>query len=195
MIAIVDSSGANIASIVFALQRLGFTAKLTTDPQQIQQAHHVILPGVGAAQAAMQQLEKSNLIEVIKNLTQPVLGICLGMQLLYQFSEEGDVPCLGIIPGKIKRLNATTSLPVPHMGWNRCNFNNNSELFKNIGDGSYFYFVHSYAAPVTENTLAITEYSRSFAAAVQHNNFFATQFHPERSGEAGAKVLQNFLNI
>lgn len=195
MIAIVDSGGANIASIVFALQRLGLDAALTKDPKKIQQASHVILPGVGAAKAAMQQLQQYDLIEVIKGLTQPVLGICLGMQLLYEYSAEGKVSCLDVISGKIQKLNVIDSLPIPHMGWNSCCLVRESPLFKDIPDNSYFYFVHSYAAPITVDALAATEYSENFAAAVQKDNFFATQFHPERSGVVGAKLLQNFINL
>jgi glutamine amidotransferase len=195
MITIVESGGANIASIVFALERLGYTAQLSCDSEEIKASTHVILPGVGSAEAAMRVLKKHGLEQTIRSLTQPVLGICLGMQVLFDFSEEGHVECLKIIPGKIELFPDTLGLPVPHMGWNTIMTQENSPLLKNIPQNTHMYFVHSYRTSVTKNTTAITEYGENFAACVQHHNFFGTQFHPERSGEMGAQLLKNFLEL
>src|SRR5579871_3937692 len=155
MIAIVDSGGANIASIRFALQRLGANSELTKDPTVIKNATHVIIPGVATAGMAMQQLKQYNLIEVLRQLTQPVLGICLGMQLFYEFSAEDNVLCLGIIPGQIKKLQPSPLLAVPHMGWNKLKLLRRSSLLQSVMDDSYVYFVHSFAAPVAEQTCAV----------------------------------------
>lgn len=195
MIAIIDSGGANIASILFALERLGVTAELTTKAKTIRAASHVILPGVGAAKAAMQRLHKYALVDVIKELKQPVLGICLGMQLFYEYSDEGDVACLGFIRHRVREIKPGPDLVVPHMGWNKLQLVSDSGLFQNIPSGSHAYFVHSYAAPLTEHSIAVTEYGQPFAAAIQINNFYATQFHPERSGKVGQQVLANFLRL
>lgn len=193
-VAIINSGGANIASILFALERLNVIAKLTSDATEIKKASHVILPGVGAAKIAMENLQQLKLIDTIRSLTQPVLGICLGMQLLYEFSEEGNVPCLGVVKGNIAKLQPQPQLTIPHMGWNTLKMVGQSPLFKNIEDSSYVYFVHSYAAPITNATIAATNYNQNFTAAMQQENFFGTQFHPERSGEVGSKILYNFIN-
>jgi len=192
-VAIVDGGGANIASLTFALARLGVKGRLTADPGVIRAASHVILPGVGAARSAMQRLKDTGLETVIPKLTQPVLGICLGLQLLFERSEEGDSICLGVLPGAVRRFDPAAGRPVPHMGWNRVIQVRNSPLLSDIPDGSYFYFVHSYAAETGDTTVACTEYGWSFSAVVQSGNFLATQFHPERSGLLGSQVLRNFL--
>lgn len=195
MITIVDSGGANIASILFALERLGASALVSCDPFEITKASHVILPGVGAADNIMQRLHSLALADVIRNLTQPVLGICVGMQVLFEFSEEGDVVCLNKIPGKVKKLEVNDQLVLPHMGWNRLAMTSDSPLLHNIPDASYAYFVHSFAVPVLVSTCAVTHYGQSFSAVVQHQNFFGTQFHPERSGALGRQMLKNFLEL
>jgi imidazole glycerol-phosphate synthase subunit HisH len=193
-VAIVDSGGANIASLRYALERLGVTGVLTTDAAVIRRADRVLLPGVGAAAAAMERLRAHGLDQLIPTLTQPVLGICLGLQLLFARSEEDDAECLGIMPGTARRLEGTPHRPVPHMGWNQIKHAGTHPLLAGIPPGSYFYFVHSYAAGVGEETVATSDYGGDFSAAVQHRNFLAAQFHPERSGPLGARLLQNFLN-
>jgi glutamine amidotransferase len=192
-VAIIDSGGANIASLQYALQRLGIEAQLTTDPDEVRASGRVIMPGVGAAGAAMQQLRDYRLVDVIRRLTQPVLGICLGMQLLADASEEEDVECLGIIPGIATRLEAEAGLPVPNMGWCPVAVRQPHELFDDIDDGSYFYFVHSYALPVSKYTIAVAHHKEAFSAVYRRDNFMATQFHPERSSTDGARLLMNFL--
>jgi len=193
MIAVIDGCGANVTSVMFALQRLGCTPCLTTDHDMIREATQVILPGVGTAGYAMQQLEKNNLVSLIKSLTQPVLGICLGMQLLFEFSEEDDVDCMGIIPGQVKKIN--NAMIVPHMGWNQLTKVNDDALLNGIDNGDYVYFVHSYVAPVNEFTLAVSEYPDPFAAIVKKDNFIAAQFHPEKSGITGETILRNFISL
>jgi glutamine amidotransferase len=192
-IAIVDGGGANIASLQFALARLGQSGELTTDAALIRRAARVILPGVGAARDAMHRLRAARLTEVIPALTQPVLGICLGLQLLFDGSEEDAAECLGVLPGIARRFVADADHAVPHMGWNRVWQRPGSRLLAGVPDGAHFYFVHSYALPVTDFTTGRCEYGREFAAVVERDNFSATQFHPERSGEYGARVLANFL--
>ena len=194
-LAIIDSGGANIASLLYAFQRLGVNAELTTDATRILGAERVILPGVGAARDAMVRLGKLELVDVIRKLTQPVLGICLGMQLLADASEEEDVECLGIIPGVARKLQGDTSCPVPNMGWCAVQARDEHPLLRSIDDGSYFYFVHSYALPVGEFTLATASHSEPFSAMVRRDNFVAAQFHPERSSATGARLLANFLDL
>ena len=194
-VALIDSGGANIASLQFALQRLGVGAVLTTDADRIRTARRVILPGVGAAADAMKRLKACELVDVIRGLTQPVLGICLGMQLLAEASEEEDVECLGIIPGVAGKLDAAPGLPVPNMGWCPLHATSPDDVLHGIDDGSYFYFVHSYALPVNDCTIATSEHTRTFAAVAGRDNFVATQFHPERSSAAGARLLGNFLGL
>ena len=198
MIAIIDSGGANIASVTFALERCGATATLTTDAEMIASADKVILPGVGAAPVAMAQLQKAGLVDCIRGLTQPVLGICLGMQLLFERSEEGDTALLGLIPGSVGAFQPAPGLSIPHMGWNRLLPTAGAAanpLLKGIEDGAHVYFVHSYFAPVSGDTVAACRYGADFTALVAHGNFMGAQFHPERSGPIGARILQNFLEL
>jgi glutamine amidotransferase len=192
-VAIIDGGGANIASLRFALARLGVDGELTADPGAIRSASHVILPGVGAARAAMDRLKQKGLDELIPGLTQPVLGICLGLQLLFERSEEDDTRCLGIVKGVVRRFAAAPGRPVPHMGWNQVVATRKSALLAEVADGGYFYFVHSYAAEVGSATVGEAIYGWPFSAVVETGNFVATQFHPERSGPLGAQVLDNFL--
>lgn len=194
-IAIIDSGGANIASLLYALRRLGAAASLSTDADTIRQAPAVILPGVGAAGDAMARLQALGLVDVIRSLTQPVLGICLGMQLLAEASEEENVECLGIIPGTVRRLHGDMTCPVPNMGWCSIQATRSHDLLHSIEDGSYFYFVHSYALPVGDETVALAHHSEPFSAMVAHRNFVATQFHPERSSTVGARLLANFVGL
>jgi imidazole glycerol-phosphate synthase subunit HisH len=194
-LAIIDSGGANIASLQFAVQRLGVESDLTTDPKRLKSASHVLLPGVGAAADCMSRLQSAGLVDTIRELKQPMLGICVGMQLLFDSSEEGDVACLGVLPGRVRRFNDRNGLPIPHMGWNQLEFRRQSPLLNDIANGDYVYFVHSYAAPVSELTLAATEYGDQFAAVVQRGNVYGAQFHPERSAKVGAQLIKNFLEI
>lgn len=193
-VVIVDGGGANIASLNLALQRLGYTGALSSDPATIRAASHVILPGVGAARAAMERLQKAGLDSLIPELRQPVLGICLGLQLLYESSDEDDVACLGILPGRVRRFSPAPGRPIPHMGWNQIRRRRESPLLDGIPEDSYFYFVHSYAADVSDHTIATTDYGWPFTAVAGRDNFYAAQFHPERSGPLGARILDNFLS-
>jgi glutamine amidotransferase len=194
-IAIVDSGGANIASLVYALERLGAKGRLTAEPADIAAATHVILPGVGAAAAAMDKLERAALVDVIANLEQPVLGICLGMQLLCAASAEDGAKCIGVFDARADRLAASPETPVPNMGWCEISVTGESPLLDGVDDGSWFYFVHSYAVPVGERTLATASHTGKFSAVIGRENFFATQFHPERSSASGARLLENFLAL
>ena len=197
MIAIIDSGGANIASVRFALERLGVDSVLTADPAVISAAERVILPGVGAAPVAMAQLARAGLVECIRGLTQPVLGICLGMQLLFERSEEGDTPLLGLVGGTCGAFDPGMGLTVPHMGWNRLlpQGVGRHPLLSGVEDGAHVYFVHSYAAPVSADTVASCSYGVDFTALVARGNFVGAQFHPERSGPVGARILGNFLAL
>jgi len=190
---IIDSGGANITSLSSALERLGVKARLTSDADVIRGAGHVLVPGVGAAKDAMTRLHDAGLVEVIRNLTQPVLGICLGMQLFCERSEEDDVECLGIIPGTARKLQVAESYPVPNMGWCATQRVGSHPIVNDMDDGSYFYYVHSYALSVSEYTIATARHTDTFAAAIGKDNFVAAQFHPERSSSAGARILSNFL--
>lgn len=194
-VAIIDSGGANIASLLYGFKRLGTNASLTSDANEIRAADRVVLPGVGAARDAMQRLRKHRLVDVIRGLTQPVLGICLGMQLLAEGSEEDDVDCLGILPGIAARLPAGNESPVPNMGWCPLELQQEHGILNGIPGGEYFYFLHSYALPVSELTLATARHAVPFSAVVARDNFVAAQFHPERSSSAGARLLQNFLGL
>lgn len=195
MIAIISACGANFASVAFACERLGKQVTLTTDPKVISQASHVILPGVGTAHQAMSQLHKADLVATLRQLTQPVLGICLGMQILFEYSTESEVDCIGIIPGKVEALIKKQNMSLPHMGWNQLAMSHPAVLLNEVDANAYVYYVHGYRAPINEYTVATTEYTEPFAAAVQRDNFYGVQFHPERSGKVGAKILQNFVEL
>ena len=196
-LALIDSGVANLASVAAALTRLGVNATITSDPALIRQASRVILPGVGAAIAAMTRLREKNLIDTIRALTQPTLGICLGMQILFEKSEEsGGTPCLDILSGTARRLPATPTHPVPHMGWNQLRFTQpDHPLLLGIPENAYVYFVHSFAIPPSDLTLATADYGTAFTAIAAKRNFMGCQFHPERSGPVGSKILQNFLEL
>jgi glutamine amidotransferase len=192
---IIGCCGANLASLKFALTRLGLDIPVSNDPDEVRAASHVLLPGVGAARTAMERLDQAALSAVVPALQQPVLGICLGMQLLFQSSEEDDAQCLGIIPAQVQRLAPAQGLPVPQMGWNQLEFLAPSALLNNVPNGSYAYFVHSFAAPVGDYTRASADYGGHFSAVVEQDNFYGTQFHPERSSSIGASILANFLAL
>ena len=200
---IIDTGCANLASVRMAFERLGVQPQVSCQAADIEQADKLILPGVGTAVAAMKNLNERNLVPLIRAAKQPLLGFCLGMQMLAQASEEnmsidGDsgqlIDCLGIVPGRI-RLMEVGNLRLPHMGWNQIEHDETHPLLRGIRSGSYFYFVHSYALEVTEATLATCDYGHPFTAIVGRDNFFGAQFHPERSGSAGARLLQNFLEL
>lgn len=192
---IVASGGANLASLKFALQRLGIDAPVTENPDQIRNASHVLLPGVGAARDAMMRLDAAELTALIPQLSQPVLGICLGMQLLFSGSDEDHAECLGIISGRARRFAQDKKLPVPQMGWNQIRLGAASKLLNGLADGGYAYFIHSYALPEGDYTRATAEYGTPFSAIVAQDNFYGTQFHPERSAGLGARLLANFLDL
>lgn len=195
MLALVDSGGANIASVKFALERLGVRSELTTDTAVIAAAERVILPGVGSAAEGMKRLRQRGLVDCVRALTQPVLGICLGMQLLFDDSAEGPTRTLGLLPGRVDLLPASPGIQVPHMGWNTLRVETTSDLLAGFDAETRFYFVHSFAAPVNEFTLASCEHGTRFGAVVRRRNFHGVQFHPERSGSAGARLLRNFLQL
>lgn len=192
---IIDSGGANLASLLFAFERLGARARVTSNAAEIASAARVILPGVGAAANAMQRLHDSGVAALLPALEQPVLGICLGMQLLFDHSEEGSTDCLGIVPERVQRLKPARGLPVPHMGWNQLTRLRDDPILDGIGPQDYVYFVHSYAAPVSAVTLATTDYGTALSAVVRKDNFWGAQFHPERSAGTGARLLANFLRL
>ncbi len=191
-IAIINYGAGNIQSILFAIERLGYSAVLTNNPDEIQQADKVIFPGVGEASYAMQKLKESGLDGLIPTLKQPVLGICLGMQLMCQHSEEGNTDGLGIFDANVIRFS--TQVKVPQMGWNQI-YNLKSPLFEGINDNEYMYLVHSYYVPNCSEAIANTNYDLEYASALQKNNFYGTQFHPEKSGDVGEQILGNFLRL
>ena len=192
---VIVASGANLASLEFAFERLGAAACISSDAARIRSATHIVLPGVGAADEAMRVLGRQGLDRLIPTLSQPVLGICLGFQLLHQASEEGEARCLGLIEGTAVRFREAPGRPVPHMGWNTLCITRGSRLLDGLRDGEYFYFVHSYALPPGNATVATSDYGQPFSACVEQRNYFGVQFHPERSAAAGARILENFLAI
>lgn len=192
-VALVDAGGANIGSVLFALQRLGVEATLTSNADVIREADRVILPGVSTAAMVMGRLRELDLVETLRTLERPLLGVCVGMQLLYERSEEGEVECLGLLPGKVAKLPANAAVRVPHMGWNTLQPLRASSLGEGIEAGDHAYFVHSYAAPVTADCLFSSDHGQSFAAVVQRGRVAGAQFHPERSASTGARLLKNFL--
>lgn len=195
MIAVVKYNAGNIFSVLCALQRLGYEAVLTDDPEMLNKADKVVFPGVGEARAAMEYLNEHGLSDVIRNLKQPVLGICIGMQLLCRHSEESDVDCLGIFDTDIVKFKPSTpDLKVPQMGWNQIT-DLKTNLLKDVKEGSFVYYVHSYHAPLCDYTIATTDYDGPYSAALHKDNFYATQFHPEKSGSVGEQILKNFLEL
>lgn len=201
MIAIIDYNTGNIRSVINALQRIGADdVRITSDKELILSASHVLLPGVGNAAAAMEELKKRELDTFIPTLTQPVLGICIGAQLMCESSEEGDTRCLGIFPTPVKLFPSSLALPdgqrlkVPEMGWNQIT-SLRSPLFTDIPEGSFVYYVHSFYPALSSSAIAVTEYGFPFSAALNERNFYGTQFHPEKSGKVGEKILRNFLKL
>ncbi|EKC9554612.1 imidazole glycerol phosphate synthase subunit HisH [Campylobacter upsaliensis] len=187
---IIDTACANLASLKFSLERLGFKAEISRDLKELEKADKLFLPGVGTAATAMRNLEKFGLCEFIKSTQKPLLGICLGMQILGDFSEELEQKTLGIMPFKILKFEEKEGFSLPHMGWNE--IKSEDTLFKGLNE-AYFYFVHSYCVGLNDYTIATCEYSKPFSAAVKKGNFYGVQFHPERSGEAGELLLKNFI--
>ena len=194
-VAIVDAIGSNLASLIFALNRIGSSFEITDEIDVLNKASHIILPGVGAAKNAMTKLKQRKLIDEISKLTKPTLGICLGMQIFMDASDEDDAKCLGIISNTCRPFENNRDYPVPHMGWNKVRFNRDSVLTKNLKDDDYYYFVHSYYVPICSETIGVSSYPIEFSAVVQKDNFFGTQFHPEKSGLSGSKILQNFISL
>jgi glutamine amidotransferase len=197
-IVIIKYNAGNIRSVNNALLRLGYSAEISADPEKIQRADKVIFPGVGEARTTMNYLNKTGLGEIVKKLQQPVLGICLGMQLMCQYSEEGETNCLGLFEEQVQRFQLPSinpdNLKVPHMGWNRI-YDVKSDLFDTSLEGKYVYFVHSYYVAQGLDTAATTDYIIPYSSALQKDNFFATQFHPEKSGPVGERILSNFLKL
>ncbi len=194
-VTIVDSGGANLSSVRNAFERLDITTILSDDGEVIRKASHVLLPGVGAAKDAMTRLYKKDLVECIKGLTQPTMGICLGMQLLFQWSQEGDVDLLNILDGKVNHFPPLPDLIVPHMGWNSITIEGQHPVLKDINQQDYFYFVHSYAVDQGTATIASSHHGINFTAIAAQDNFIGCQFHPEKSSASGAKILQNFITL
>lgn len=191
-IAIVKYNAGNVCSITNALNRLGIDPVITDNAEYLSTADKIIFPGVGEASSAMQYLKAHHLDNLIRDLKQPLLGICLGMQLLCRFSEENNTDCLGIFDLNVKKFSSP--LKIPQIGWNSID-NLSSELFKGIDNDEYVYFVHSYYAEIGKNTIATTDYGITYSSALHKNNFYATQFHPEKSGIVGAKIIENFINL
>ena len=194
--AIIKYNAGNIRSVLFALDRLGVQGTVTDDPEEIRAADKVIFPGVGEASTAMQYLQQRGLDKVITSLQQPVLGICLGLQLMCKHSEENDTPCLGIFDVEVKRFQSPVAnlLKIPQIGWNNI-AGLHSTIFERVPENSYMYFVHSYYAALAPETVAIANYVVNYSAALQKDNFYAVQFHPEKSAEAGQKLLESFLKL
>jgi len=198
-IAIIDYNAGNVQSVIYALNRLDVSPVLTNDIETLQSADKVIFPGVGEASSCMKSLKKAGLDQVIPQLKQPFLGICIGLQLMCSHSEEGDTDCLGVFPLKVKKFNKKNSegdiFKVPHMGWNTIN-ELNSPLFHDIQEDAYVYYVHSFYAEIDPHlTTAKTTYASEYSAALQKDNFHAVQFHPEKSGQEGSKILEAFLKL
>ena len=192
-LALVDAGGANLGSVLFALQRLGVEATVTGDARVIQQADRVILPGVSTAGMVMGRLRELDLVDTLRTLEKPLLGVCVGMQLLYERSAEGDVECLGLLAGQVTKLRGDAAIRIPHMGWNTLQPLRTTSLVDGIEAGDHAYFVHSYAAPVTADCVLSSEHGATFAAVAQRGRVAGAQFHPERSSVVGARLLKNFL--
>jgi glutamine amidotransferase len=194
MVAIIDYQMGNLRSVENALHRLGAEFIVTSDATAIRAADHILMPGVGNAAEAMQNLRNASLVDVIRSLRQPVLGICVGMQVMCRHSQEGDTECLRLFDTRVKRFIPSKDLKVPHMGWNRIS-NLETKLFQGIHSGEYFYFVHSYYPELCTDTIATTQHGVMFSAALKYENFYGTQFHPEKSGDKGELILANFLRL
>lgn len=194
-VGLVDAGGANLGSVRYALERLQVDVQMVRAPADLAGLERVILPGVGAAAEGMKRLHAQGLVQPLRELQVPLMGICLGMQLLFERSEEGDVECLGLLPGIVRRLHPGVGVRVPHMGWNKLLALRESPLLEGVPLGSSAYFVHSYAAPVTSDTVAACHHGGLFTAVVQRGRLCGAQFHPERSAGPGASILQNFLEI
>ena len=194
MIAIIDYKTGNLRSVENALGRLGAEFRLTADPDEIRKASHVILPGVGNAAEAMADLRASGLVPTLLRLRKPVLGICVGMQIMCRHSEEGDVECMGIFDAFVRKFIPAPDLKVPHTGWNNL-ANLESRLFKGVESGSFVYFVHSYYAGLCPDTIATATQGEMFSAALRYENFYGVQFHPEKSGAIGERILKNFIEL
>lgn len=194
MIVLIDYNAGNVTSLCNALERLGADVQVSSDPELIRKAEKVIFPGQGAAGAGMEALRERGLVEVLKTIQVPFLGICLGMQLLFDSSEENETQGLGVLPGRVERFK-NTNFKIPQMGWNSVKQVDGSPLFKDIPDEAFFYFANSYRAPLNDAMIGLGLYGEPFCAAVQKENFFGVQFHPEKSGENGLKILSNFLAL
>ena len=194
-LAIIKYNAGNIQSVITALERLGVSGEVTDDAEKIRLADKVIFPGVGEASSAMKSLRENNLDKLIKELKQPVLGICVGMQLLCKYSEENDTECLGIVPVKVLKFKSQNiKIKIPQVGWNTI-YDLKTNLFRNVQENSYIYNVHSYYAEDSEHTIAKCDYGLEYAAAIQKDNFYGVQFHTEKSAETGDKIIQNFLEL
>ncbi|MES2761870.1 MAG: imidazole glycerol phosphate synthase subunit HisH [Bacteroidota bacterium] len=191
-VSIIKYNAGNVQSVLFALERIGINAIVTDDIDLLRSSDKIILPGVGEASSAMSYLKERKLDQLIISLTQPVLGICLGMQLMCRYSEEGNTNCLGIFENKVKRFSG--NFKVPQIGWNNI-YDLNTDLYKSVQENEYMYFVHSYYAELGEYTIAKTNYGSVYSSSLQKNNFYAAQFHPEKSGDAGQKILENFIKL
>ncbi len=194
MIAILDYKMGNLRSVENALKRLGAEFTVTDDADVIRSADRVLMPGVGNAAEAMENLRSASLVDVVRSLRRPVLGICVGMQVMCRHSEEGDVDCLNLFDARVKRFEPSADLKVPHMGWNTIG-NLESKLFKGIDGGEYVYFVHSYYPELCSDTIATSRHGVMFSAALKYENFYGTQFHPEKSGDVGERIIENFLRL
>jgi len=194
-VTVVDCGASNTASMLFALDRLGVRALLTADPAAIAEAERIILPGVGHAAYVMQRLASRGLVDPLRTFPRPLFGVCLGMQLLFSETAEGEAACLGLIPGRVVALAGTPELPVPHMGWNSLDFVPGHPLLDGVAPGAHVYFVHRYAVPPGAHSLATADYGGAFTAVAGCGNRLGAQFHPERSGPVGARILRNFLEL
>ncbi len=192
-VGLIDAGGANLGSVRYALERLGVDVRMVRAPDELAGVQRVILPGVGAAAEGMRRLRAQGLVQPLRELQVPLMGICLGMQLLFERSEEGEVECLGLLPGVVRRLHPAVGVRVPHMGWNKLLALRESPLLDGVSAGSSAYFVHSYAAPVTSDTVAACHHGGLFTAVVQRGRLCGAQFHPERSAGPGARILRNFI--